>query len=226
MAALTRVTTGGYPYADIFGTFLTYTMSNPAEIHDNDAALAAATAKGDLHAFETLVSRHQKRMFNIALRISGSTEDAAEITQDAFVSAYRNLGSFRGEAKFSTWLTAIVINHARNRLKQTRSRREREPYSIDEPIRTDDGELMPDPPSKESSALDRLEQRDRDRAVQDCIGRLDPDFREVIVLRDLQDLSYEEIGGMLKVREGTVKSRLFRARESVKDCLKKILGNI
>jgi len=84
--------------------------------------------------------------------------------------------------------------------------------------------VMPDPPDREPSVLDRMEKRDVQRKVQDCIKALEPDFREVLVLRDMQDLSYEEIGGMLKVASGTVKSRLFRARESVKDCLKKVMG--
>lgn len=187
---------------------------------DRDAALAAASREGDLEAFEELVRKHQKRMYNIAFRISGSPEDAAEITQDAFVAAFRHIGSFRAEAKFSTWLTSIVINQAKNRLKQTRSRQRREAYSLDEPIRTGDGELLPDPPSRGLSALDRLEQRDRQKAVQDCIARLEAEFREVLVLRDLQDFSYGEIADALRTREGTVKSRLFRAREAVKECLK------
>jgi RNA polymerase sigma-70 factor (ECF subfamily) len=80
-----------------------------------------------------------------------------------------------------------------------------------------------DPPSNEPTVLDRMERRDVQRKVQDCIEALEPDFREVIILRDMQDFSYEEIGNMLKVREGTVKSRLFRAREAVKDCLKKVV---
>ncbi|HWR71679.1 MAG TPA: sigma-70 family RNA polymerase sigma factor [Nitrospirota bacterium] len=193
---------------------------------DEDAVLATASREGDLDAFEELVRRHQKRMFNIAFRISGNPDDASEITQDAFVAAYRHIGSFRAEAKFSTWLTSILINHARNRLKQTRSRQRHEAYSLDEPVRVGDGELLPDPPSGGPSALDRLEQRDRQKAVQDCIHALEPKFREVLVLRDLQDLSYGEIGNVLKTREGTVKSRLFRARESIKDCLKKSLGDI
>ena len=91
---------------------------------------------------------------------------------------------------------------------------------------TSDGEVMPDPPSKEPSALDRMEKQDTSRKVRDCIQALEPDFREVLVLRDLQDFSYEEIGGMLKVAAGTVKSRLFRARESVKECLKRALGSL
>lgn len=193
---------------------------------DEDLFLVSIAVKGDLDAFETLVRKHQKRMFNIAYRVLGSHEDASEAVQDAFVAAYRNLRSFKGKAKFSTWLTAIVINHARNRLKQTRSRMRLVAFSLDEPLRTEDGELLPDPPSGEPTVLDRIEQRDRQKAVQDCIAGLEPEFREALVLRDLQDFSYEEIGSMLGVREGTVKSRLFRAREAVKDCLKKALGSL
>ena len=83
---------------------------------------------------------------------------------------------------------------------------------------------MADPPSKAASVLDQLEQRDLRQKVQECIAALEPDFREVIVLRDLQEFSYDEIGMMLTVAAGTVKSRLFRARESVKECLKRAWG--
>jgi RNA polymerase sigma-70 factor (ECF subfamily) len=193
---------------------------------DADAALVASAQQGDLSAFEALVAKHQKRMLNTAFRIIGEYEDACEVTQDAFVSAYRNIKGFRAEAKFSTWLTAITVNLSKNRLKRVIIKQKREPMSLDAPIRTDDGEVMPDPPSKEPSVLDRLEERDVKKRVQECINALEPDFREVLVLRDLQDFSYEEIGGMLKVAAGTVKSRLFRARESVKECLKKALGNL
>ena len=198
---------------------------NSPNISDDDAVLVASAQQGDLSAFEALVARHQKRMVNTAFRIIGGYEDACEVTQDAFVSAYRNLNSFRAEAKFSTWLTAITVNLSKNRLKRVIIRQKREPVSLDAPIRTDDGEVMPDPPSKEPSALDRLERQDVKKAVRDCIQALEPDFREVLVLRDMQDFSYDEISGMLKVAAGTVKSRLFRARESVKECLKKAMGS-
>lgn len=191
---------------------------------DPDAGPLAAARQGDLAAFESLVARHQKRMLNIAFRITGDYDDACEVTQDAFVSAYRNLASFRGNARFSTWLSSIVINLGRNRLKQAALRRRRCAYSLDAPLQTSDGEMAADPPSPEPSTLDRMVQQDRQKAVQDCIARLEPGFREVIVLRDLQEFSYEEIGSMLQVREGTVKSRLFRAREAVKECLKSVLG--
>jgi RNA polymerase sigma-70 factor (ECF subfamily) len=194
--------------------------------NDADRLLVQRAQKGDLQAFESLVARYQKRMMNIAFRITGEYDDACEVVQDAFVSAYRNLAGFRRESKFSTWLTAITVNLSRNRLKQLKTRHARVPVSLDAPIRTGDGELLPDPPSSEPSVLDRLEKQDVRRKVRECIAELEPGFREVIVLRDMQDLGYEEIGTVLKLAVGTVKSRLFRARESVKECLKKALGNL
>jgi len=193
---------------------------------DSDAGLVALSQQGDLSAFEALVAKHQKRMLNIAFRFLGDYDDASEVVQDAFVSAHRSLKGFRAEAKFSTWLTAITMNLSRNRLKRMKLHQARVPVSLDAPIQTASGEMMPDPPSGEPSVLDRMEKRDAQVKVQDCIKELEPDFREVLVLRDMQDFSYEEIGGMLKVAAGTVKSRLFRARESVKDCLKKVMGTL
>jgi RNA polymerase sigma-70 factor (ECF subfamily) len=193
---------------------------------DDDAPLVLSSQKGDLDAFEQLVARHQKRMLNVAYRLINDYDEACEIVQDAFVSAYKGIRSFRGDAKFTTWLTAITVNLSKNRLKQVRTRQGREAFSLDEPVQTDDGEMTIDPPSKEPSVLDDLEKRDVQQRVQDCINVLDPDFREVLVLRDLQDLSYKEIGSVLKIREGTVKSRLSRAREMVKNCLKGVLEEL
>jgi len=177
-----------------------------------------------MDAFEHLVGRHQKRMLNIAFRLLGDYDEACECVQDAFVAAFRHIGSFRGAAKFSTWLTTITLNHARNRLKQLRSRTNRIAYSLDAGVKSDDGEIRIDPPSREPSVLDRLQEQDLKDKVRNCIQALDVEYREVIILRDLQDFSYGEIGSTLGVREGTVKSRLFRAREAVKDCLKKAGG--
>jgi RNA polymerase sigma-70 factor (ECF subfamily) len=204
---------------------LSYSPDNDSSLGtDNDTALVSSAQKGDLDAFELLVARYQKRMLNVSFRLIGDYDDACEVVQDAFLSAYRNIKTFRGDAKFTTWLTTITLNLSKNRLKQITSRQGHAAYSLDDPIRTDDGEMTRDPPSKEPSALERMETRDIQIKVQDCIKALEPDFREVLVLRDLQDFSYEEIGGMLKVRDGTVKSRLSRARELVKECLKKSLA--
>jgi len=201
-------------------------MKGTKQKKDEDLEYVSLCRKGDANAFEALVRRHEKRMFNIAYRIVGDYDEACEVVQEGFISAYKNIKGFKGNAKFATWLYAIVINGSRNRLKQLRSRRYREGCSIDDPIMTPDGEIKGDPPSNESSALDRLEARDVQQRVQGCINALDAEFREVIVLRDIQGFSYEEISAMLKKPVGTVKSRLFRARASVKDCLKKFIGDL
>jgi RNA polymerase sigma-70 factor (ECF subfamily) len=199
-------------------------MGNTAA--DEDAGLVSQTRKGDLDAFEQLVNKHQKRMLNVAYRMIGDYDEACEAVQDAFISAFKNIKNFRGQAKFTTWLTAITVNHSRNRLKQMRSRHGHDAFSLDDPVQEDDGEVFVDPPSKGPSAFDLLEKHYVQGRVQDCIKALEPGYREVIILRDLQDFSYEEISAMLKVHEGTVKSRLFRAREAIKDCLKNIFGEL
>lgn len=191
----------------------------------DDGELVAAFRTGELGAFETLVRRHQKAMLNVAYRMLGNHEEACEVAQDAFVAAYKGLANFRGEARFTTWLTTITLNQARNRIEHLASRRRHEAYSLDAPRRDSEGghdeARREDPPSGAPSALDLLETQALRQRVEKCINALPPDFREVLVLRDLRDHSYEEIGTMLSVREGTVKSRLFRAREGVKDCLKR-----
>jgi len=199
-------------------------MKGKTKTRDDDLEYVSLCRQGDVDAFEALVRRHEKRMFNIAYRVVGNYDEASETVQDAFISAYKNIKGFKGEAKFSTWLYAICINLSRNRLKRLKSRQYREGRSLNDPITTPDGELLGDPPSSEPSVLDRLEARDIKQHVQGCINTLDAEFKEVIVLRDLQGFSYEEISAMLKVPEGTVKSRLFRGREALRACLKGVMG--
>jgi RNA polymerase sigma-70 factor (ECF subfamily) len=193
---------------------------------DEDALLISSCKQGDINAFESLVHKYQKRMFNIAFRIIGDYEDAGEAVQEAFLSAYRGIGKFRGDATFLTWLTAITVNLAKNRLKQVRGRRHQEIYSLDDPIQTNEGCMAVDPPSNVPSVQDQLEQHDIRQKLQECISVLETDFREVLVLRDMQEFSYEEISSMLKIALGTVKSRLSRARETIRDCLKRKLGDL
>jgi RNA polymerase sigma-70 factor (ECF subfamily) len=193
---------------------------------DIDADAVHRCAEGDLNAFEEIVIRYQKKMFNIAYRMTGDYHEAAEVVQDAFVSAYKNIKGFRGASKFSTWLFTIVMNLSRNRIKQMRRRSAREGYSLDDPVDTEQGEVSYEHPSPNPSVLERLETDEVQQAVQTCINALDTEFREVLVLRDIQGFSYGEIGGLLHVSEGTVKSRIHRAREAVKNCLKNLIGKL
>ncbi len=191
---------------------------------DADYEIILCCQKGDVDAFEELVRKYQKKMFNLSYRMTGDYNDAAEVVQDAFVSAYRGIRGFKGKSRFSTWLYTIVINLSRNRLKQIKTRSHHEQFSIDDPVDTDDGQVKTEPASNDLSVLERLEKREIEQKVQGCINSLEGEFREVIVLRDIQGFSYEEIGAMLKIAGGTVKSRLHRAREAVKNCLKKAIG--
>lgn len=193
---------------------------------DEDYELVGLCQKGDIDAFEALVEKHQRKMLNIAYRMIGDYEAACEVVQDAFLSAYKAIRKFRGEARFSTWLFSIVINLSKNRMKQMRIRLQREGPSIDDPVETEDGHLSRDPPSQEPSILEQLEKKEIQAKVQACINSLDVEYREVLVLRDIQGFSYDEIRGILKIPDGTVKSRLFRARDALKDCLKEVLGDL
>ena len=195
-------------------------------IRDEDYELVSLCKKGDVDAFEELVRKHQKRMLNIAYRMMGNYEEACEIVQDAFISAYRSIKSFKGRAKFSTWLYTIVINLSKNRLKQLKIQLHRQHYSIDNPVLTNEKPINVEPATNEPSALERLEKKDIQQKVQRCINSLNDEFREVLVLRDIQGFPYDKISDLLNVPEGTIKSRLFRARETVKDCLKKVIGNL
>jgi RNA polymerase sigma-70 factor (ECF subfamily) len=192
---------------------------------DEDAELVVSCREGDLSAFEILVKKYQTRMFTLAFRVLGNHEDAGEVVQDAFVSAYRGLEKFRGDAAFTTWLTTITINLARNRLQQILSRKSREVCSLEDPI-PGCGECSRshDPPSSGPSAHEQLEREETRQRVQGCISALEPGFREVLVLREIEEYSYGEIGAMLRLAEGTVKSRIARARESIRDCLKRVVG--
>ena len=193
---------------------------------DDDTEYVIRCQKGHIDAFEMLVERHQKKMINIAYRMTGNYDEACDITQEAFLSAYRAIKKFRGEAKFSTWLTGITINHAKNRLRQMQSQSYHEVVSLDDPVETVSNRPAYDPPSREATAIEQLEQKEVQTKVQGCINILDTEYKQVLVLRDIEGFSYEEIGDILKIPDGTVKSRLYRARDSVKSCLKKMLGDI
>ena len=193
---------------------------------DDDYEIILRCQKGEVDAFEEIVKKYQKKMFNISYRITGDYNDSAEVVQDAFVSAYKSIRSFQGKSKFSTWLYAIVINLSRNRLKQVKTRAYHEEVSIDDPVESVNGQIKTEPASGDLSALERLEKREINQKVQDCINSLESDFREVVVLRDIQGFSYQEIVALLKIAEGTVKSRLYRAREALRDCLKMAIGDL
>lgn len=195
-------------------------------VGDDDAGFVARCQRGDTEAFAVLVRRRQKQMINIAYRMIGDYDEACDVVQDAFLAAFRGIVKFRGEASFSTWLCGIVLNNAKTHLAQRAIRLRREGASLDDPVKSEDRGFMSGLCSPEDSVVERIEKRERDAMVQECIGRLEDEQREVLVLRDIQELSYEDIGIVLKLPEGTVKSRLFRARNALKNCLVRVFGEL
>lgn len=193
---------------------------------DDDAAYVAACRKGDPEAFAVLVRRHSSKMLTVACRLLGDYDEACDVTQEAFLAAYRSLGSFRADAAFSTWLYRIVVNCAKNRLKKIRILSGRESGPPDE---AEGGGCAGLACSAFSDAKDperALEEREINAQVEKCLAALEEDQREVLVLRDVRGFSYGEIREVLKIPEGTVKSRLARARLAMKDCLKKAMGTL
>ncbi len=195
------------------------------ETRDEDIETVRRCQEGSIDDFEYLVRKYQKKIFNIAYRMTGDYDEAADVAQDAFVSAYRGLRSFEGHSRFSTWLCAITINLSRNRIRQVHARTGKEQFSLDDPAPSGQGKGKREIASKEPSALDRLETAERQRMVSGCIEGLEREFREVIILRDLQGFSYTEIGEILNISGGTVRSRIHRARESLRNCLKNSMGD-
>ena len=202
------------------------TNSKKAATGDEDLEYVILCQKGETDAFEVLVERHQKKMLNIAFRMMGNYDEACDVTQEAFVSAYKSIKKFKAEAKFSTWLYRIVVNHSKNRLKQLNILTKREGVSIDDMEEKRTEATLNQSFINSSNPGTQMEAREREAHVQKCITSLDEEYKEVLVLRDIQGFSYEEIRDILKIPDGTVKSRLSRARNALKDCLTKVIGDL
>ena len=185
----------------------------------DDRTLCGRVAKGDDTAFEALVLRHQNRVYAFCLRLLGDPAEAEDVAQDVFLTLYKSADTFRGDSAFSTWLLRIAKNQSLNRIKYLERRGRSMRRSIDElgderMIRVDDGvERRPD-------AL--LEGGETAALVQQAIATLGEEHRVVLVLRDVEDLSYEEISQITGLPIGTVKSRIHRGRSALATRLERI----
>jgi RNA polymerase sigma-70 factor, ECF subfamily len=195
-------------------------------IDDEDAIFIIRCLAGNTEAFSVIVKRHQDKMLNMAYRITSDYQEALDAVQEAFLTAYKNLEKFKGESLFSTWLASIVINQSRNRVRKTSRLKRHECSSIDAPVLNDRGLIAIEPAGRGPTPLDSVIKNDLDKKVQECISSLNEDQRVVLVLREIEEYAYDEIGGMLGLPDGTVRSRLFRARALLKECLKKFMGGI
>ena len=200
--------------------------NNNAVGGDEDLQYVILCRKGDIESFGELVERHQKKMLNIAYRMLGDYDEACDVVQEAFLAAYKSINKFKAEAKFSTWLYRIVVNYTKNRLKQRKSLAQHEGGSLDDSTHGQGGCSACLSAAGSGNPAELLEQRERETNVQKCITALEVEYREVLVMRDIQGFSYEEIRDVLQIPDGTVKSRLSRARVALKDCLIKVIGDL
>lgn len=191
---------------------------------EDERALVSRCAAGDAEAFDLLVSSFGGMIYNVAYRQLGDRDEALDLSQDVFIRVYRKIGTFRGDSSLKTWLFRIALNLSRNRQKWWRVRRRDKTVSIDARGPAGGGG------DEGLSILDRLpdERHDPERAarsgdaariVAEGLERLSFDHRQILVLRDIEELAYEEIAEILGISEGTVKSRISRARTQLKEVL-------
>jgi RNA polymerase sigma-70 factor (ECF subfamily) len=178
---------------------------------------------GDQKAFTEIVLHYQKKVFNIAYRMLGNMEEAKDLAQEVFISVFESIKGLREEAKFDAWLTQVTLNHCRNRWQYLRRRRYFNSDSLDDPLETENG-AIPRPIYDRTENPETLyEKKLVQQVIQRGLLKLRGDQRELIVLRDLQGFSYKEIGKMLGLPEGTVKSKLHRARVDLKEILERLV---
>ncbi len=185
----------------------------------DDKHIVAQARRGDLSAFEELVTRYEKRVYAVALRSSGSPEDAADITQEVFLKAWRSMENFRGDSGFSTWLFRITMNmcvdHARHKQTQPQT----------QPLVHGEAEEERPIPDTAPTPEEHLENSELGRELAAALDEVSDEHRRIVLLRDVSGMSYTEIAEVLEISEGTVKSRLSRARIALRKILLK-RGNL
>lgn len=174
--------------------------------------MIARCRRGDREAFNELVLMYQTQVFNIAYGMLSDYEDASDAAQEVFIKVYRSIASFKGQSSFSTWLYRICANVCNDALRKRQRRGVSVSIDAEYEERSAAAELASDMPTPEESA----EMNERQMAVREAIAGLSDDYREVIVLADMRDLSYDEVAAILKCPVGTVKSRLNRARAALR----------
>lgn len=195
-----------------------YVEEHGMSVGDEDEPLIEACRAGETAAFGELVRRYQDRLYPTLYRLTGSAEDASDLLQDAFFRAYQKLGRYRGGSSFYTWLYRLAVNLA---ISDRRKRRVRPVVRL--------SDLRPDGGMESSEPIDRtdptlpVELAERDARIHRALNELAPDHRAVVVMKDFDGLRYDEIAAVLGVPVGTVRSRLHRARNELRERLRDVL---
>jgi RNA polymerase sigma-70 factor (ECF subfamily) len=182
-----------------------------------ETGLVEQCRRGDAQAFARLVALHEGMVFNLAARLLGDGEEARDVSQDVFLQVYRTLGRFEGRSSLKTWIYRIVVNHCRNRQRFWRRRRKDRCCPLETLTPADEARINAG--GNGASPYDQVRLRERAQKVQQALLRVSFDHRAILLLREVEGLSCEDIAGALGLAQGTVKSRLSRARESLRASL-------
>lgn len=187
--------------------------SNLPEDHNAQASAGEDVAIGAKPGFEAVLRAFHKRIYSLAYRLLGNTDEAADLTQETFVKAYKAYTRFQGDSEaVYPWLCQITVNGCKNRFKELSRRGRFEAWSLDEPIEIDESPLDTMIGDNSANPADVLEQRDLESKIQEAVQSLPPEFRVVVVLRDMHGLSYKEIADATGLTMEVIKVRLFRGR--------------
>lgn len=175
---------------------------------------------GDPEAFDNLITRYSADIYAVLFRMTENAEEAADLTQETFLSALKAIKTFRGESELKTWLFRIAVNHSRNRFRWWKRRKKDATVSLDAPIGDSDSTISEFIAGTEATAEDTVLRHERESAIRKALLELPEIYREAIVLCDIEGLSYEEIASALEINIGTVKSRIARGRDELRKRLK------
>lgn len=182
-----------------------------------DLELVRQTLEGNTASFEQLVRKYQDRLYNSLVYVTGSTHEAEEVAQDAMLQAYSKLESFRGKSQFYTWLYRIAFNASVSRQRKKRPR-----VSLNQLQES----VGVDPVDPVESPHEAIERDERAQLVSAGLNQLNDEYRNILVLREMENYDYDTISTMLEIPVGTVRSRLHRARTALRDCLKQSMGDL
>jgi RNA polymerase sigma-70 factor (ECF subfamily) len=187
--------------------------SRPVEQRREDDELVRRLRAGEEAAYEALLARFQQPVYNLAFRLASNPGDASDVVQEVFLKVFRNVGHFRRQSSLKTWIYRITVNEAHNQRRWFFRHRSREVGLDDE---SDEG-CSRTVADTGRSPFDCAFDREKQVLIENALGRINPLFREVVVLREIEDLSYEEIAEVLQISLGTVKSRIMRGREALRE---------
>jgi RNA polymerase sigma-70 factor (ECF subfamily) len=185
---------------------------------EEDIALVNQLKSGKTIAFNQIVLKYKDKVFNTAYRFLGNYQDASDLTQECFILVYNGIKNFRGESSLSTWIYRITVNTCKNRLKSLERKKDSRTLSLREKIL--------DIKENNDSPVELFERKELESKVQNAIDSLPEDWKEIVILRDIEGLAYYEIAKILECEVGTVKSKLHRARMALKDKLKGIIYEV